>query len=275
MNQDKKNTARIGTKFLFGTAKQVEIKKLLPQDKREKETFLVHSLLNYLKIFDPLDFKVISNPDDSFGDHDVLIEFKSRKQIGIQVTELTFELERARVSIRKSFLAKTLKLITESNINSETKKIFQIIVPESDSIKPDIQKPSKILKQISENLNKTGLIENNGFKLLITNVSEDSKFYVPHFNNIGIDVTFDQISTTLEHYLICIDIIFCKKLKSKSEWLLIWSTDFWRDKAWIKDDINDYMINKFKDSSFSNVFFLESFDNPEMFLPNLEIFTIK
>ena len=58
----------------------------------EREVFWVNELVSAIDEFDPNNTKVLSNTDDSNGGHDALICLGDGTIVGVQVTELTYDL---------------------------------------------------------------------------------------------------------------------------------------------------------------------------------------
>lgn len=98
---------------------------------------------------------------------------------------------------------------------------------------------------------------------------------VPNVNNIGVNITIDKLPRTQSKYFDCVEAIARKKCKSLSEWLIIWSLEFWRDRNWLETDVVKLMRAKLRDSKFSKIFFVESIDDENCFHVNLNIYEIK
>lgn len=84
-----------------------------------------------------------------------------------------------------------------------------------------------------------------------------------------------MIPRDIPNYNKCIDIIADKKEKSHSEWLVIFSLNFWRDRHWLGEEVLSHMVDTFKDSLFSKVYFIESMDGEGFFQTNFKVFKIK
>lgn len=104
---------------------------------------------------------------------------------------------------------------------------------------------------------------------------EKGDFCIPNYNNIGVYVNYDKLPRTLEMYTTAVDYLIKKKSNSKSPWLVIWSTSFWLDKHWLMDELIEYLINSFKGTQFSSVYFVESQDGDGWFQTNIGIYHIK
>jgi len=276
MNTDKRNTSSISARFTHGTAKKVLFQSVIPSDKAEKEVFWTTELMNKLKNNYEIK-RIVSNDDDSHGNHDVLIIKNDESIIGVQVTELTYELERARKNIKETYIKKLLELVKVRDIKSQDKIIFNISFPYSETRKPALEKPKMIVDTI-DGLIKEGIKEKAyqfDFGTIFCQKITKGEIYIRNINNIGVDVNFDDLPRSLELYLDCIDAIISKKSKSLSSWLVIWSKEFWRDRQWLEKEVIDYLKSQFRESKFEKVFFIESMDRKEFFHPNLKLDEIK
>ena len=101
---DTKEWVSISLRPTHGTARKISRPSVIPPDKADKEVFWVKILVDCLPEFSSGVEGVVSNPDDSHGQHDVLINLREGKDIGVQVTELTSELRRRREAMRKGRL---------------------------------------------------------------------------------------------------------------------------------------------------------------------------
>lgn len=275
---DKNNIRRIGGTMTHGTAKQVLIPSVIPQKKDEKEKFWIEQLIPKLDNYYEIVKEIKSNDDDANGQDDVIITLNDKQQIGMQLTEFTFELERARKGIKNTYITNILKLIQQQGLSFAKKVIFSIKVPYSNAKKPELEKPEKIVKDIEDLIITNQVLPSrflqNG-KMIINVLNDYETIFVPSINNIGISVDFDNIPTGLEMYKECTDLILNKKSSSKSKWLVIWSLDFWRDSHWLKDEVIDYMSKQFSTSIFDEIYFMESMDGENIFQVNLHIYKIK
>lgn len=276
MTLDKKNIASISGRFTHGTASKIIINSVIPSNRAEKEVFWTKMLLEGFS--DRYPYSVIkSNIDDSNGNHDVIINLRDNSSIGVQVTEFTYELERTRKHIRDTYLKSIIKEIQKKNLNTTKKTLFSITFPYSDSKKPSSEKPHKVINAI-EYLVKNSIdnrLHDFDFGNILCQEIIEGDFYVPHLNNIGIDVNFDNLPRSLDLYLDCVDAIILKKSNSISDWLLIWSVDFWKDKHWLGNEVIDYMRKQISKSNFKKVFFIESIDGDGIFQENLRFYEIK
>ncbi len=276
MTNDKRKFASISCTITHGTAKRVEIRSVIPSNKSDKELFWTKILCE--KLAEKYEIaKVESNPDDSHGKHDTIITLKDDSLIGVQVTEFTYELARTRKHIKESYLKQIHDLIQSKNIKSNDKLVFNIFFPYSESKKPTSDKPKKIVEAIEELISNG--ISNRTYQYSFGTISVQTitkdEFFIRNVNNIGVNVNFDNLPRTLEMYSDCVDSIVLKKSKSLSNWLLIWSLEFWKDRHWLGNELIDYMESQFKDSKFDKVFFVESIDGDGPFQVNLKLYEIK
>lgn len=275
MKEKTKNISRLTARPISGTARPVKIKKILPSGKVERECFLTQKICEKLDEFNTKEYSVYTNKDDSHGNHDTIIRLSNPDGIiGVQLTELTFEIERARQAVRKKYLEKILIELNHNKTFSKKNKFVKIQLPHSDSIKPNFVKPKIISKAISEIIDTSNSFEHKDFNLRIFEM-DSADFYLPNINNIAIDVNFDLIPISFDLYKSYVDAIIQKKDSAKSDWLLIWSTQFWKDKHWAYEDLELYMKDKFKETKFKKVYFLESIDMLNMFDTNMTIRRIK
>jgi len=268
--------ASISFRPTHGTAKAVYFSSMLPQDKRLKEVFWVSTLISKLPAFENDVLSVRPNEDDSDGNHDVIIELNSGHTVGVQVTEMTYELRRKRENIRNKYLIAILSEIKSRGIYSTQKILFQLYFKTADIDELTLQKPEVLIDiLVNEKLSDTPVIKDAGkFRYLIERV-ENGEFCIPHYNNIGVNVDFDSLPRSFETYAKAINYLSHKKAKSKSPWLLIWSVDFWQDKHWLGDALIDHMKMSLTNTSFEKIFFIESLDGDGPFQANLTLHTIK
>jgi len=268
--------ASVSLRPTHGTARMISMPSVIPPGKADKEVFWVNTLVNSLPEMSAKVTGVVSNTDDSHGQHDVLINLQEANHIGVQVTELTSELRRKREAMRKAYLPKILALIEEEAVHHEQRVLAKLFFVASGPDLASLAKPKQVVKAIRDS-DVDGPpvdIASGQCRLLLTTVGE-SELYVPHINNIGVDVDFDSVPRSLSGYQQAVDYLADKKTNSMSPWLLIWSTDFWRDKHRLGDDLLAYMNNVFSESTFSNVYFVETLDGKGSFEANLKVNFIK
>jgi len=283
MCDTKKTMASISIRPTHGTARLIHLSYAVPQEKSDKERFWVKALVDSLPSISKDVIEIISTDDDSHGKPDVIVKMRDETIIGIQVTELTSELRREREAIRSSYLSKVLALLKEEGICCKQKILIKLLFsdPESKLKTPSLNHVIRAIQQVNiDDIQKAQvgdrpvIIEIENCRLFFDRVDE-SDFYVPHVNNIGVDVDFDLIPRTLYGYQQAVYKLHQKKLNSKSPWLLIWSVDFLRDKHWLGDQLIDYMKTVFQETSFSHVYFAESENSVMGFDANLNIHNIK
>lgn len=143
----KDNWASISCRPLKGTAKMVQFPSIIPAKKDKKEVFWIKSLITNLEEFKNKKFKISSNKSDDHGKDDVIIELEELQDIGVQVTELIYDSEYARISNRTILIEKILKEIKSEEISSDKKVIIKIN-SKFKEIKPS--KSREIKKLVSE-----------------------------------------------------------------------------------------------------------------------------
>ena len=75
---------------ITGTARPVMLKRVLPEDKQDKELFIVEQFARVQKLAGADLTEIRTNPDDSEGKADVFAKANG-KSIGIQLTELKIQ----------------------------------------------------------------------------------------------------------------------------------------------------------------------------------------
>lgn len=256
-------------KLISTTATPVYFPSVIPAEKTESEVFWVKQLLYRLAYFADKKYNVYSNDDDSNGNHDVIIEIHENQKVeqaGVQVTELTRELQRNLTPKRDNYLEKIITELKKNNTSSPEKIVIGILFSQLDlnSGRPKLPKPKVIAKLIEKKLETyNGTVEKlepTDFGQISISSINNADFCVPHTNNIGINISFDELPRTFQMYIEATDCIIKKKSKSLSPVLVIWSTSLERDKHWVMNDLVNYMVKQFENSSFSNVYLIESVD---------------
>ena len=144
MAKDPKGWASISVRPTHGTARPVKHPSVVPTDKRDCEVFWVSVLLQTiaeLKSFGPT---VEPCPDDSHGNHNVIVKLNNGDSIGVQVTELTYELARARKSQRDRFLSDVRECFRARKMSPPRKllvKCFLAIAVRQGSAKHEADSP--------------------------------------------------------------------------------------------------------------------------------------
>lgn len=277
MTKDPNKWASISVFPTHGTATLVQQPSVIPADKRDCEVFWVSNLLPSLKEMQPLKPNVESCPDDSHGNHDVIISLNDGNEIGIQVTELTYELERARKSQRDRFLADVSECYRIRKLSPNRKLLVNCFLPFVTHKQYKVPNPMDVVDATANFISQS--IEHDIVDVGPSRVTlqwvEEGEFYVPSVDKIGIDCNLDALPRTLDMYSDAVSSIYEKKSDSKSPWLLIWSQTFCRDKHWLGDNVLQHMRETFKPSHFTRVFFIESLDGLGLFEANLSIHEIK
>lgn len=279
MTEETRNWASIGGTFIGGTAKAVSFASVIPERKSEKEVFWVDQLFHRLPEYRKKNIQVYSNEDDSEGNHDVIVYEPTEDNLGIQVTELTSELQKSRSALSKYHARNIVSALRDENIESETKIAVVISVSGIERKKPKFPKPKEVAKIIRDkSINGfSGQVETENHDLfnIIYHPLEEGDLYLHSCNNVGISVNYDALPRTLEMYENSVDYLVKKKSNSKSPWLVIWSESFWKDRHWLEKELLPYMEASFATSQFLKVYFIESMDGEGMFQANLHWHQIK
>jgi len=277
MNKDSRGWASISARPTHGTATPVRIPSVVPSDKRDCEVFWVSALLQTFSEAQALTPAVESCADDSHGNHDVIVRLSDEETIGVQVTELTYELERARKAQAGKFLSDVRECFHEKKLSSDKNLLVNCFLPFIPRKKFKVPSPADIADAAIAFLNGSNeaySVDVPPARILFKWV-EDGGFYIPNEENIGIDCNLDALPRTLEMYSEAVSSLREKKSESKSPWLLIWSTTFWKDKHWLGDEVLEHMRTSFRSSHFTRVFFVESLDGPGSFEANLTVTEVK
>lgn len=242
------------------------IDSILPINKAKKELFWVKELLKHLPLNDQ-QYDVLSNKDDSNGNHDVVIIDKSNQnKIGVQVTELISSTRKRVELIRTRYIQKILKALKKQKISSSKKVTITLLF---DTESQEQYNPNQITHAIENILD---LLQ--GKTLPNASIQADTTLsHLPNINNIALNIHFKQSLRTLENYMQTLKNLISKKQNSKSPWLLIWSMDFWQDRESLGDDIIEQMKILFENSSFEKVYFIESMEFD--FEGSLRIYRVK
>ena len=121
--------ASISGHITHGTATPVAIPSVIPEKKQDKEVFWATTLASRLpemKAFNP---SVAPCVDDSNGNHDVIVSLNNGDAIGIQVTELTYELERARQAQAGKFAAEVIECFAKRGLSSARRLLVHCFAP--------------------------------------------------------------------------------------------------------------------------------------------------
>jgi len=274
---DETGWASISGRVLYGTARPVAIKRAVPKEKLGRELFWVEALVR--KINEPglAGARVLPSPDDSHHLDDVVISTGSDACIGVQVTEMTSELEWERRSKVIKYVNEVLKCFEARRITSDRKLVVMCLPPTDLPRRYSLPEPNEIA-EVTESFiagNQCQQIHELEYARVVFHWLEQGEILVPTVGKIGFDCDLGELPRTLETYCDATSMLARKKEKSKSPWLLIWSTRFWKDKHWLQTEVLSHMETAFQESPFERVFFAESMDCHDMFDANLAIHRIK
>lgn len=279
MTKDPRQWASVGGKMIGGTAKPVHFPSVIPEEKSEKEVFWVSQLFKLIPEYTGHEIEIISNEDDSEGNHDVIAKLKDNQNIGIQVTELTSELQKSRTALSKHHTRNVIEALEKVNAKAASSIAVGISIKGIESKKPKFPKPNEIAEIIKEKSSKgfseKPEVENKGYFTLTYQPLKSGELFVPSYSNIGVSINYDALPRTLEMYENSVDYLVKKKSNSKSPWLVIWSSSFWQDNHWLGKELLVYMRRSFSSSQFNNVYFVESMDGEGFFQANIHWQQIK
>lgn len=120
---------------IHGTGELIETISIIPEIKSEKEVFWTNELVCRLPDFSNKKFHIYSNPDDSSGNHDVIIDIQGEEKIGVQVTEFTNELQKARSNQREHYLEKIIIALKNHNVSAQERVAVKIFFSRIDFMK--------------------------------------------------------------------------------------------------------------------------------------------
>jgi len=277
MTDPSPRSASISARSTHGTAAQVAIPSVVPEGKQEKEVFWASALISRLPDLQTFNPSVASCPDDSHGKHDVIVNLDNGESIGIQVTELTYELARARQKQTEKFVTEALAYLTKCGLSSARRLLVSCFVPFSAGNRYVVPKVELLANAIESFLR--GSHENMSVTVEQTKVHfqwvDEGNFYVPSIAGIGVACNLDALPRSLEMYCDAITCLRDKKANSNSPWLLVWSKSFIWDKHWLGNETLEHMRKTFSSSSFERVFFVESMDGSGFFEANCVAHAIK
>ena len=279
MMKDTRNWSSISGTWIGGTAPMVHFASVIPDEKSEKEVFWVDQLFQQLPEYKKEHIQVYSNEDDSEGNHDVIVCEGDENSFGIQVTELTSELQKSRSSLSKYHVRNIVNALCNEDIKSELKISVGITVNGIEQKKPKFPKPNDIVsliqnKSINGFSNQMEIEDHDLFKIVYQPLDEGD-IYLPNYKNIRVYVNYDMLPRTLEMYENAVDYLVKKKSNSKSSWLVIWSSTYWKDDHWLGKELLPYLKKSFANSQFQRVYFIESMDGEEIFQANIHWYQIK
>lgn len=274
---DETGRASISGRVLYGTARPVPIRRAVPKEKLGRELFWVEALVR--KINEPglAGARVLPSPDDSHHQDDVVISTGSDACIGVQVTELTSELERERRSKASKYVNEVLKCFEARQITTD-RKLVVMCLPPTDLPRryslPTPEEVANVTESVIAGEQAKQIHEVDSARLSFLWV-EQGDILVPSVGQIGFDCDLGELPRTIETYCDAASVLARKKSTSESPWLLIWSTSFWKDKRWLQTEVLSHMEAAFQGSPFERVFFAESMDCHDMFDANLAIHRLK
>lgn len=277
MTKDPERWASISARPTHGTAQLVEFPSVIPANKQDCEVFWVSTLLPAIADIQSLGATVESRADDSHGNDDVVVKPNNGDSIGVQVTELTYELERARRSQSDRFRTDVLQCFRARKLTAPRTLLVKCFLPFTRGRKYQVPRPDDVVDVATTFIGGSAeqeFVEVPPGRLMLRWVDQ-GELYVPSVGNIGVDCDLDALPRTLDMYCDAVSAICEKKAASKSPWLLISSTTFWRDKHWLGGDVLQYMRAAFEPLPFTRVFFAESLDGSGSFEANLTVHAIK
>lgn len=267
----------VSAHITHGTATPVEVSSVIPGTKQAKEVFWASALVSRLPELQAFSPSVVPNLDDSHGNHDVIVNLDSGESIGVQVTELTHELARARRRQTERFIAKAVECFTRRGLSSPRGLLVHCFIPfvaGSRYVVPKVELLADATELFIREAREKQIVTVEQSKVLFEFV-DNGEIYVPSVAGIGINCNLDALPRTLDMYCDAITCLRDKKANSNSPWLLVWSSSFFRDKHWLGNEVLEQMKKAFSTSAFKRVFFIESMDGHGYFEANLVINEIK
>jgi hypothetical protein len=155
MKKDTREWASISTRPTHGTASPVMIPSVVPTEKRDCEVFWVSVLLQTLSEAQGLTPSVESCSDDSHGNHDVIVRLCNEESIGVQVTELTYELERARKAQARRFVSNVREYFHDKKLSSGKKLLVKCFLPFTPRKKFELPSPKDVADATIAFLNRS------------------------------------------------------------------------------------------------------------------------
>ena len=196
----------------------------------------------------------------------------------MQVTELTYELERARKAQRLRFLSEVREHFKNRRLLAPRRLLCKCLLRYSPGNKYTVPKPEDLEGAVAAFVDaskETESLDIGSTRVHLEWINE-GQIYAPLVGDIGIACDLDTLPRTVDMYVDAIERMCEKKASSKSPWLLVWSTMFWRDKHWLGDEVLQRMRRALEALPFERVYFLESLDDGESsFQQNLVIHEIK
>jgi hypothetical protein len=277
MADDKGQWASISGRPTHGTATPVSFSAVVPLGKSEKEVFWVRELVRRLPGFPHGKTVVRANEDDSAGNHDVVIETNAQLVLGVQVTELTYELWRKRSIQRDRYLQKIVYELQRIGALAPARFVANVHFSTTNPRELELVPAEEIATLVASEANglSTRKIVETRFGRVLFSPAGEADIYVPCHGNIGVNVDIDELPRSLEMYTTAIDCLVEKKMQSKSPWLVIWSVAFYRDKHFLGNEVINYMKRAFQGAPFSRVYLIESMDGEGFFEANITVYAVK
>jgi hypothetical protein len=276
-SDDRTGWASISGRPLFGTATRAAVDRAVPIEKQRRECFWVEALVRRLDEPGLVGAHVLPSPDDSHHKDDIVISTGGDACIGVQVTELTSELERGRRSQASKYVNEVLRCFEEKRITSDRKLVVMCLPPTNLPRRYFLPSPEEIAN-VTESFiagEQAKQIHDLDSARLAFSWVEEGDILVPSVGQIGFDCDLGELPRTIETYCDAASSVASKKANSASPWLLVWSTSFWKDKHWLQTEVLSHMEVAFRESTFERVFFAESMDCQDAFEANLEVHCIK
>lgn len=286
---------KIGGKSFKFSSTPFEYKKppkVLPHNKKDCE-FLLSIIFSHFLIFNKIRIsKIEVNEDDSNGKPDIKMII-SGKEKGVQLTKFSLNEPLRRINTAERIIDELIDLILQIkkipkliNISIYPPKTENNFLPSGNlKIKKKLAKfiadsIEKNTDKIYGNKSETVFLKIDQQELLkiVSNITlnpipKNHKSLFRGKENIFINYEFDTHQFDEEDLQNEIKRIIKTKERGKSEILLIWGERF--ELLYQDEKIVPKLIEKFKNSSFENIFFLTLFDRQDIFLNSWKIYKIK
>lgn len=276
MTKETPITWALPIRFSHGDATPIYYPTVAPEDKQPRERFWVQALLSRLDEMKAQQPIAETCDDDSNGNHDVIIQLRDLDSIGVQVTELTYEIGRSRKNQRDRFVAKVFECFKKQQLSSSRmlKVHCSVSLPEGDKYR--LPSPEQIADATSTFMQSSHeqFVSIDRGRLFFQWVDKGA-LYGRSEAGIGFECDLDLIPQTPGQFFEIVNQIRKKKAKAKSPWLLIWSSTFWKAGRSFEGAVLQHLRASFADSHFERVYFIESMDSLPFFANSLRHHTIK
>jgi hypothetical protein len=264
----------------------------LTGDKQSKEFVLSMIFAQFLFFHGTKTTKIEVNEDDSHGNPDILMVINGKKK-GIQLTKISLNDPLRRINIAKKQINELLNLIPQdiellnpinvsirldsSNKNAIPKGTMKQKKELAELIASKIrEKRGKIFGENPELISVT--VENSNLSNLATSFTINSlpSGHFPTFigkNGIHISYDFDTHHWDIADLYKEIERIIKSKEGGTEDLLLIWADRF--EILYQDEKVAEVLNERFKETSFKQVFFLVLFDRMDMFLGSWSVWKIK